>query len=137
LVHNGFQFSFLFRQAYASFCLDKNVYASAGKRKEKKKLAAIQAGFLFRMGLHLKIMFIIANALTKPGFYLSFVLLAFERESFAALSAANLDLDFLALHMHPPVCSRLTPLVDSAVTRLGCPFSADFNLFLALNGPQR
>jgi hypothetical protein len=107
------------------------------KGKKKRSSRPNRRGFLFRMGLHLKIMFIIANALTKPGFYLSFVLLAFERESFAALFAANLDLDFLALHRHPPVCSPLTPLADSAVTRLGCPFSAHFNLFLMLDDPQR
>jgi hypothetical protein len=75
-------------------------YDDEGK---KKKLFPGRNG-LFRFGLHFKIIFIIANTLPKTGFYLTFTLLAFKDETFAALPAADRDFDSVILHKHPPVC---------------------------------
>jgi hypothetical protein len=105
--------------------------------RAKKRSTLPGRNGLFRIGLHLKIIFIIANTLPKTGFYLSFILLAFKDETFAASSAANFDFDFAVLHKHPPVSDPQKRRRMQRILSFRMPISDDFNLIVTLNGSQR
>jgi hypothetical protein len=102
-VYHVIEFPFLLQLACVSFCLHKKLYASNTKQRAKKRSSHLGRNGLFRIGLHFKIIFIIANTLPKASFNLSFILLAFKYEALAALPAADHDFDFEALHKHPPL----------------------------------